>query len=71
MILFAIFTPGPFEIGIICIVAVLLFGRQLPKVAKSIGSAIPEFRKGLKGIDDELKDTADVTKKALKDENGV
>jgi sec-independent protein translocase protein TatA len=51
--MFAIFSPGPMELAIIAIVAVLLFGSQLPKVARSIGAAIPEFKKGIRGLEDE------------------
>jgi len=63
MSLFAMFAPGPFEIVIICIVAVLLFGSQLPKVARSVGQAIPSFKKGFKEVDDEVKGiTEEITK---------
>lgn len=54
--LYAFFTPGPFELVIIGIVAVLLFGSQLPKVARSVGQAIPSFKKGFKEVEDEVKE---------------
>jgi sec-independent protein translocase protein TatA len=41
------FGIGPTEMIIIGIIAVLLFGRRLPEVAKSLGSSYREFRKGL------------------------
>ena len=63
MSLLAVFAPGPWEIGIICCVAVLLFGSRLPSVARSIGSAIPSFKKGLKEVKDEVDDvTAEINK---------
>lgn len=62
MSLLGIFTPGPVEIIIISAIGVLLFGPQLPKVARSIGAAIPEFKKGLKGVEDEVKDIKDSMK---------
>lgn len=38
-------TLGPMELGIICLIALLIFGpRQLPKMGRSIGEAIKEFR---------------------------
>src|SRR5437870_5267413 len=39
---------------VIGIVAVLLFGRRLPEVGRSLGKGIVEFKKGLKGIDDDI-----------------
>jgi sec-independent protein translocase protein TatA len=50
--------PGPIEWGIIAVVALLIFGRRLPDVARSMGRSIVEFKKGLKGVKDDL-DTAD------------
>ena len=55
---FAFGMPGPMELVIIAVIAVLLFGSRLPQVARSIGSAIPEFRKGLQGVSDEIKEEA-------------
>jgi sec-independent protein translocase protein TatA len=53
------FMPGPFEITIICVVAILLFGNRLPSVMRSIGSSFVEFKKGLRGIEDEVSGVAD------------
>ena len=51
-------VPGPMEMVIIGIIAVLLFGSRLPKVARSVGSSVIEFKRGLKGIKDETADVA-------------
>ncbi len=40
---------GGYEIWVVVIVVVLLFGHRIPKVARSLGQGIVEFRKGLKG----------------------
>jgi sec-independent protein translocase protein TatA len=40
---------GSWEYIIILVVVLLLFGSRLPKLARSLGSGIVEFRKGLKG----------------------
>jgi len=41
------FGLGPSELLIVGLVAVLLFGKRLPEVARSLGSSYKEFRKGL------------------------
>ncbi len=48
--------PGGYEWLIIGLIALLLFGKRLPGVAKSLGQAMHEFKSGLAGsIDDEEK----------------
>ena len=42
------------EMVVIGIVGLLIFGRRLPEVGKSLGKGIVEFKKGLSGIEDEL-----------------
>lgn len=49
--------PGPMEMGIILVIAVLLFGKRLPEVGRSLGKGIVEFKKGINGIESEV-DTA-------------
>jgi sec-independent protein translocase protein TatA len=39
---------------IIGVIAVLLFGKRLPEVGRSVGKGILEFKKGLRGIEEEL-----------------
>lgn len=45
---------GP-EWLIILAIALLIFGRRLPEVGRSIGKTIVEFRKGMKGIEEEIE----------------
>jgi sec-independent protein translocase protein TatA len=44
--------PGGMEWVVIGLVALLLFGKRLPGVAKSLGQAMHEFRSGLSGAAD-------------------
>ena len=46
---------SPMEIIMILGLGVLLFGRKLPEVGKYLGKGIVEFKKGLKGLEDEVE----------------
>lgn len=45
---------GPFELTALALLGLLIFGKRLPEVGKSIGRGIVEFKRGLSGIDDDL-----------------
>lgn len=51
---FAFFNLGPMEIIVLLGIGVLLFGRRLPEVGRYLGKGITEFRKGVKGLEDEV-----------------
>ena len=51
-------TPGPVEIIIILVIALLLFGKRLPEVGRSLGRGIVEFKKGVKGLEDDIDESA-------------
>lgn len=50
--------PQGVELLVIMGIALLIFGKNLPQVGRSLGQGIVEFKKGLKGIKEEV-DEAD------------
>lgn len=49
------FTPfDPWHMLVLGLVALLLFGKRLPEVGRSLGKGIAEFKKGLSDVQDEL-----------------
>ena len=51
-LLLAMFGLGPTELLIVAAVVLLLFGTRLPKVMRSLGEGIVEFKRGVQGIED-------------------
>jgi sec-independent protein translocase protein TatA len=47
---------GTQEILMLLVLGVLLFGRKLPDIGRSFGKTIVEFKKGVKGIEDEVSE---------------
>ena len=50
--LVAIMGLGTVELMIVAGVILLLFGSRLPKVMRSLGEGIVEFKRGVQGIED-------------------
>jgi len=57
------------EMIVIGLLALLLFGRRLPEVGRSLGKGIVEFKKGLRDVEDEV-DTAGEAKKLPRPPSG-
>jgi len=51
--------PGGWEWLVIALLGLLIFGKRLPEVGKSLGKSIVEFKKGLKGIEEEIEHAVD------------
>lgn len=47
--------PGSWEWIIVVLVALLIFGRRLPEVARSVGKSIVEFKKGIKDVKNDIE----------------
>lgn len=47
--------PGGLEWFAIALVGLLIFGKRLPEVGRSLGRSIVEFKKGIKGVQDEIE----------------
>jgi sec-independent protein translocase protein TatA len=45
------------EMLLVGFIALLLFGKKLPEVARSLGKGVTEFKKGVQGIEEEIRDT--------------
>lgn len=62
--------PGGWEVWIVLLIVLLLFGTRLPKLARSLGQGISEFKKGLAEPHekDEEKDDAKEADAGKKDE---
>lgn len=46
--------PGTTELIVIAVIALLIFGRRLPDVARSVGKSIVEFKKGIRDVKDDI-----------------
>ena len=56
--LLACSMPSGMEWLVVLAIGLLLFGKRLPEVGRSLGQGINEFKKGLKDVDGGAKDGA-------------
>jgi sec-independent protein translocase protein TatA len=64
--------PGHTEWLVILVIALLIFGKRLPEIARSMGKSLTEFKKGINEakestddvVDDVLKVKGDIVKDA-------
>ena len=55
------FGLGPWELALIFLVILLLFGaKRLPEMAQGIGKGIKEFKKAMKDTTEEIKGSTDM-----------
>src|SRR5215510_3540960 len=62
--LYAVFFEGfsPMHLLILLGIGILLFGKRLPDVGRSLGKGIVEFKKGLRGLEDEVETHASTSR---------
>jgi sec-independent protein translocase protein TatA len=46
---------GSYEMIVFAVIALLLFGKRLPEVARSVGSSLMEFKKGMQDVQSEIQ----------------
>ena len=51
----ALWAPNAAELIIVLVIALLLFGKRLPEVARSLGKGVVEFKRGVRGIEDDIE----------------
>jgi sec-independent protein translocase protein TatA len=62
------FGLGMQEILLLLLLGVLLFGRKLPDIGRSLGKTVIEFKKGIGGMEEELNTAASGASRAIEPE---
>ena len=60
--------PGGWEWIVILIVALLIFGKRLPDIARSMGKSLSSFKKGIREAEEAKDEIVDEVKKDIEDE---
>jgi sec-independent protein translocase protein TatA len=66
--MFGFLGLGGQEILLLVVLGVLLFGRKLPEVGRSLGKTFVEFKKGVKGLEDEVENVGNTQQRPMEPE---
>jgi sec-independent protein translocase protein TatA len=56
------------EIAIVLVIGLLLFGARLPQVGRSLGKTLTEFKRGLRGVEEDMEKAEREAERELDDE---
>lgn len=60
MMIYPLGVIGPWEIVLICLVVVLLFGgKKIPELMKGVGKGVKSFKEGMNEVQKEINETKD------------
>lgn len=71
MIAFLPGMPGWAEILLLAFVGLLLFGKRLPEVARSVGQSVVEFKKGMQGVKQDVNNAGAPASPQVKTPNAL
>ena len=56
------------EIAIVMVIGLLLFGARLPQVGRSLGKTLTEFKRGLRGVEEDMEKAEREAERELEEE---
>ncbi|MBX3394429.1 MAG: twin-arginine translocase TatA/TatE family subunit [Phycisphaerae bacterium] len=59
------------EMIVIGVIALLIFGRRLPEVGRSLGKSFVEFKKGLKDTSDDIEQIKDDASRSIREDKSA
>ena len=65
------FGLGFFELLVVGMIAVMLFGKRLPEVARSLGKSYHQFRRGLEDVQREVNRTVRSTESTFREATAI
>ena len=69
MLVYPLGVVGPWQIVIIALVILLLFGgKKIPELMKGLGKGVKSFKEGLNDVEDQINQADESLKKALRED---
>jgi len=63
--------PGGWEFLVVLLIALLIFGRRLPEIARNMGKSMSEFKKGIREAQDTKDEIINDVANEAKDAAGI